>query len=60
MVMRSSRVKELSRQFQASFFFFTKKNLSAQKLKSSQNQPTKQKHANKKQQRQQFFARKNF
>ena len=58
--MRSSRVKELSRQFQASFFFFTKKSLSAQKLKSSQNQPTKQKQANKKQQRQQFFARKNF
>ena len=50
---------KLSRQMQASFFLFIyKKNLNAQKSKSSQNQPTKQKQANTKEQRQQFFAQK--
>ena len=41
-------------------FFFYKKILNAQKYKLSQNQLTKQKQANKKQQRQQFFVHKNF
>ena len=53
----------LSGQFQVCFFFFFffyKKILNAQKCKLSQNQLTKQKQANKKQQRQQFFVHKNF
>ena len=50
----------LSGQFQACFFFFYEKILNAQKRKSNQNQPTKQKQANKNQQRQQFLVHKNF
>ena len=34
--------------------------LNAQKRKSNKNQPTKQKQANKTQQKQQFFGHKNF
>ena len=50
----------LSGQFLAYLFFFVyKKILSSQKRKSNQNQLTKQKQPNKKQQRQQFFAHKN-
>ena len=43
-------------QFQANFFFFLKKILNPQKLKSNQNQLTKYKQVNKKQQRQKVFA----
>ena len=46
----------LSRQFQ----FFLRKNFSTQKRKSRKNQLTKQKQANKKQQRQEIFVLKNF
>ena len=46
----------LSGQFQ----YFYEKFLSAQKRKSSKNQPTKQRQADKKQQKQRFFAHKNF
>ena len=42
------------------FIFYYEKILNAQKRKSNQNQPTKQKQANTKQQRQQIFAHKNF
>ena len=42
--------------FQANLFFY-EKFLNAQKRKSNQNQLTKQKQANKKQERQQVFAR---
>ena len=41
-----------------SVYFFYKKILNAQKRKSNQNQLTKQKQANKKQQRQHVFGRK--
>ena len=41
-------------------FFFEEKFLGVQKPKSRQNQPTKQKQAINKQQRQSFFAHKNF
>ena len=41
-------------------FFFYKKILNAQKRKSNQNQLTKQKQANKKQQIQQAFTHENF
>ena len=47
----------LLRQFQAFFFFFYKKILCIQKCESNQNQPTKQKQAQTKELRQQFFAR---
>ena len=40
--------------------FFYEKVLNAQKRTSNQNQQTKQKQANKKQQRQQFFTLKTF
>ena len=50
----------LSTQFQANFNFFYEKTLSAQKLKSCKDQLTKQKQANKKQQKQRFFTHKNF
>ena len=47
----------LSGQFLAYLFFFIyKKILSSQKRKSNQNQLTKQKQPNKKQQRQQFLC----
>ena len=38
------------------FFFFLRKDFEHKKRKLSQNQPTKQKQVNKKQQRQQFFC----
>ena len=47
----------LLRQFQAFFFFFFKKILCIQKCESNQNQPTKQKQAQTKELRQQFFTR---
>ena len=49
----------LSEQFSPCLSFFYEKILSTEIRKSNQNQPTKQKQANKKQQRQQFFAQKN-
>ena len=48
---------KLSGQFQTSLFFSYKKLFDTQKRKSNQNQLTKQKQANKKQSRQQVFAR---
>ena len=51
-------IKPLSSWFM--FLFFLGKDFSPQKRKSNQSQPEKQKYANKKQQRQHFFAHKNF
>ena len=51
-------IKPLSSWFM--FLFFLGKDFSTQKRKSNQSQPEKQKYANKKQQRQHFFAHKNF
>ena len=47
----------LSGQFQVYLFLFYEKILNTQKRKSNQNQLTKQKQANKKQQKQQLLAR---
>ena len=55
----SSAVFEVIRTISSQFIFLYKKLLNAQKHKSSKKQPTKQKQANKKQQRQRFFAHKN-
>ena len=49
----------LSGQFQISLFF-NEMISRVQKRKPNQNQPTKQKQTNKKQQKKQFFAYKNF
>ena len=48
----------LSGQFQVCLFiyFFLRKDFEHKKRKLNQNQPTKQKQVNKKQQRQQFFC----
>ena len=55
----SSIVNEVIRTILSLFIFFYRKILSAQKLKSNQNQQTKQKQANKKQQKQRFSVQKN-
>ena len=52
----SSSVYEVIRAI-SSLFFFYEKFLNSQKYTTSKNQPTKQKQANTKQQRQQMFAR---
>ena len=53
-------IRTISSLFILFYLFFYEKILNAQKRKSNQNQPTKQKQANKAQQRQQFFWHKNF
>ena len=55
-VLVSSTVNEVIGTISSLFSFFYERILNAQKRKSNQNQLTKQKQANKKQQRQQFFA----
>ena len=50
----------LSRQFKASLFFFTKGFWAYKSANQTKTNQQKQKQANKKLQRQQFFAHKNF